>query len=147
MKYLFSRGELKRKAADHKLWNEGVILETPHVNEGDEPFIEIQIITLKAYLQSQAIDLALERGASLATLDESVSKILTSELNTAKEFIEVTPDYIRVGINCDLIDDKVITDVWDLLSCYNNLVPGTKLELGQSVHVYENKTSFDKRTH
>lgn len=129
------------------LWNNGeVILDKPEVSEGEEPFIEIQILTLKAYLSALAIDRAIERGATLTNLNEHVDSILSTELNSAKEFIEVSPDHIRVGINCDSIDDKVIADVWELLSRQKDLSPGTKIELGQLVQVYEHKTSRVERT-
>ena len=128
------------------LWNNGeVILDKPEVSEGDEPFIEIQIVTLKSYLSSMAIDRAIERGADLSTLGERVENILRTELNSTKEFIEVTPEHIRVGINCDLIDDEVIANVWELLSRQIDLSPGTKIELGQLVHVYE-KNQLAERT-
>lgn len=132
--------------ADHKLWNEGVVLDSPSVDEGDEPFIEIRIVTLKAHLRSLAIDMAIDRGIEFNVLDESVSKILHTELTSVREFIEITEDYICVGVNCELIDDKVISDVWDLLSYYDELIPGTRFELGPMVHVYENKASSVKRT-
>lgn len=149
MKYLFSRGELRRRMEISNLWNNGELrLEKPEVPQEDEPFVEIQIITLKAYLESQAIDRALERGAVLANLAEKVERILVTELDTAKEFIEVTPNHIRVGINCELIDDIVISKVWDLLSRYDDLSPGTTIELGQLVQVYEkNKVRDEQRSH
>ncbi len=144
MKYLFSRGELKRQTAEHKLWNEGVVLDTPDVDEGDEPFIEIRIITLKAHKESQAIDLAMERGATLTNIDETVNKILCNEMiSDMSEFIQVTKDFITVGVDVDLIDDTVISKVWDLLSRYDDLSPGTKIEL---VNVYD-KTERSKRAH
>lgn len=129
------------------LWNNGeVILHTPEVLEGEEPFIEIQIVTLKAHLSSIAIDRAIERGATLTNLNEKVDGILSTELNSAKEFIEVTPGHIRVGINCNLIDEDVIAHVWELLSQQEDLSPDTKIELGQLVQVYENKIQHIERT-
>ena len=146
MKYLFSKGELKRRMDYNHLWNNGeLILDRPKTPVDDEPFVDIKIITLKAHLESLAVDKALEHGADLSDISEKVSTILINELNSAKEFIEVTPHYIRVGINCDMIDDKVIADVWELLSRQEDLSPGTKIELGQLVQVYENKVQHAER--
>ncbi|MDE1830561.1 MAG: hypothetical protein KGI25_09580 [Thaumarchaeota archaeon] len=129
------------------LWNNGELtLESPETKEGEEPFVEIQIVTLKAHLSSLAVDRALERGATLANLSNKVDSILGTELNSAKEFIDVTLERIRVGINCDVIDNDVIANVWEILSRQHDLSPGTKIELGQLVQVYENKNSHLERT-
>jgi hypothetical protein len=129
------------------LWNNGeLILDKPEVPSGEEPFVEIQIVTLKAHLSSIAIDRAIERGATLTNLSDKVDVILSTELSSAKEFIDVTPERIRVGINRDLIDEDAIADVWELLSRQNDLSPGTKIELGQLVQVYENKNKRLERT-
>lgn len=129
------------------LWNNGeVVLNKSEISTDDEPLIEIQIVTLKAHLSSIAIDRAIERGATLTNLSEKVDVILRTELSSAKEFIEVTPEHIRVGINCNLIDDAVITNVWELLGRQTDLSPGTKIELGQLVQVYENKNQRVERT-
>lgn len=147
MKYLFSRGELKKRMEVAHLWNNGeLVLEKPQVTEGEEPFVEIQIVTLKAHLSSIAIDRAIERSATLTNLSDRVDVILSTELNSAKEFIDVTTDRIRVGINRDVIDNDAIIDVWELLSRQTDLSPGTKIELGQLVQVYENKTQRVQRT-
>lgn len=129
------------------LWNNGeVILDSPE--DIEEPFIEIRITTLKAYLQSEAVDLALERGAELSNISEKVEKILSTEMTTSTEFIRVTPEFIQVGVNVDLIDDRVISNVWDLLSRYDDLRPGTTIKLGPLVHVYEKqKLSLPQRAH
>ena len=129
------------------LWNNGeVFLDTPE--DIEEPFVEIRITTLKAYLQSEAIDLALERGAELSNIGEKVEQILATELTASREFIHVTPEFIQVGVNVDLIDDSVISNVWDLLSRYDDLTPGTTIELGPLVPVYEKQNvSRSKRAH
>lgn len=146
MKYLFSRGELKRRMDVSHLWNNGeLVLDKPEVSQGEEPFVEIQIVTLKAHLSSIAIDRAIERGATLTNLSDRVDVILRTELSSAKEFIDVTPNRIRVGINRDVIDNDAIADVWELLSRQYDLSPGTKIELGQLVQVYENKTKRAER--
>lgn len=129
------------------LWNNGeLILDKPEVQSDEEPFVDIKIVTLKAHLSSLAIDRALERGATLKTINERVDAILNTELHSAKEFIEVTSNEIRVGINCDLIDQDVIANVWELLSRQKDLSPGTKIELGQLVQVYENKIQHAERS-
>lgn len=129
------------------LWNNGeLILDKPEVSNDEEPFVDIKIVTLKAHLSSMAIDRALEGGATLKNINEKVDVILSTELSSAKEFIEVTPNEIRIGINCDLIDQDVITDVWELLSRQEDLSPGTRIELGQLVQVYENKIQHAERS-
>lgn len=133
MTYLFSKGELRRRKEISNLWNNGELT----LEVSDEPSVEIRIVTLKAHLSSLAVDRALDRGASLTNIADKVREILSTELDSAKEFIEVTPECIRVGINCDLIDDDVIANVWELLGQQDDLSPGTKIELGQLVQVYE----------
>ncbi len=128
------------------LWNNGeLILDKPSVPADEEPFVDIKIVTLKAHLESLAVDKALERGADLSNISDKVSAILKDELTTAKEFIEVRPNEICVGINCDVIDENVIADVWELLSRQPDLSPGTKIELGQLVQVYDNKIQRAQR--
>lgn len=128
------------------LWNNGeLILDKPEVAQDEEPFVEIQIVTLKAHLSSVAIDRAIERGATLTNLSDKVDVILSTELSSAKEFIDVTPDRIRVGINRSVIDNDAIADVWEMLSRQTDLSPGTKIELGQLVQVYENKIQRAER--
>lgn len=127
------------------LWNNGeVILDSPVDKE--EPFVEIRIITLKAYLESKAIDLALEEGADLSNIDQRVRELLCTKMTNSREFIYVTADYIQVGVDVDLIDDVVISNVWELLSSYEDLTPGTTIKLGPLVHVYEKEnSSLNKR--
>lgn len=66
-------------------------------------------------------------------------------LSHAKEFVEVKHDYIYVGVNREMINDEAISHALELVSELNTLIPGTMVEFGRLVHVYENKTFGNKQ--
>lgn len=70
-----------------------------------------------------------------------------TDLSDAKEFVEVTDNYIRVGISCNLIDDNAISQALEMVGRLDSFEPGTMVQIGQLVHVYENKISRRKRAH
>jgi hypothetical protein len=126
MKYLFLPGSLKKKAEYNRLSNKGECApEQPK-------YLEVRIITLKAFLTERAVELAFDRGSSLTDLEGNVKSIIRRELINVKEFVEVHYDHIRVCINCDVIDDSVILKAFDIVANID-LSHGTRIEFEQSV--------------
>ena len=145
MKHLVLRGELKRRLEYQHLWNDGSIPDA--YLQTEEQTVQVHVVTLKAYLSELAVERAFYEGIEdLHRLATRVDELLTTELSDAKEFVEVTPDFIRVGINCDLIDDNVITKALQMVANLDSFKPGTTIQTGQLVHIYENKISCSKRT-
>lgn len=137
-------GDLKRQLMDRSLWNED---STPDAYlQSEEETIQLHVITLKAYLSELATIRAFDEGiTNFKKLATRVDELLMTELNDAKEFVEVTPNYIRVGINCDLIDDSVISQALKMVGRLDSFKPGTMIQMGQLVHIYENKIERFKR--
>jgi hypothetical protein len=126
------------------LWNEGSVPEA--YLQTEEETVQVHIVTLKAYLSELATIKAFDEGIDdFNKLATRVDELLTTELSDAKEFVEVTENFIRVGINCDLIDDNTISQALELVGRLDSFKPGTMVQMGQLVHVYENKISRRKR--
>lgn len=138
------RGELKRRVQEQHLWNEGTIPDA--YLQSEEATVQVHIVTLRAYLSELATDIALDEGIDdFDVFTARVDELLTTKLSDAKEFVEVTYDFIRVGINCNLIDDKAITQALRMVASLDSLEPGTMIQMGQLVHIYENKFHGSKR--
>lgn len=112
----------------------------------EEETVQIHVITLRAYLSELASCRAFDEGINdFKKLTKRVDELLTTELSDAKEFVEVTENFIRVGINCNLIDDNAISQALEMVSQLDSFKPGTMVQIGQLVHVYENKILRRKR--
>jgi hypothetical protein len=139
------RGELKRRLTNQHLWNEGSVPK--QYQQDEEETVQIHIITLRAYLSELATVRALDEGIDdFGKLTARVDELLMTELNDAKEFVEVNDNFIRVGINCRLIDDNAVLQAFEMVGKLNSLKPGTMIEIGQLVHIYESKIERIKRT-
>ena len=126
------------------MWNQGILPEAT-ITENDKT-LQVHVITLKAYLAELALERALnEQIDDLMQVTNRIQQLLDTELTNAREFVEVTPDYVRVGINCDLIDDDAIMQAFRMMTKLPSFLPGTTIELGQLIQVYENKISRWKR--
>jgi hypothetical protein len=126
------------------LWDEGSVPEA--YLQSEEETVQVHVITLKAYLSELATTRAFDEGINdFEKLATRVDELLTTELSCAKEFVEVTHDFIRVGINCDLIDDTAISQALEMVGQLDSFNPGTMIQMGQLVHIYENKISHRKR--
>ncbi len=113
-----------------------------------EEMVQIQVVTLRAYLSELAMERAFDEGITeWFKLEARMNQLLMTELCTSKEFVKVTPDYIRVGVNCDWIDDEIISHALRLVSRLDNLSSGTMVEFGEMVTVYENEVQRNQRTH
>lgn len=130
---------MKRRAEYLHLWNNGDL--PVDFQEDTDDCIQIHIVTLRAYLAETATDQALREGVELNQLAGRVNDLLKTVLSDAYEFVHVTSDYICVGIHCDLIDDKAISQALDMVSKLTSFEPGTILQTGQLIQVYENKIS------
>jgi hypothetical protein len=145
MQYLATKGQLKQRIAEHKLWNWGIAPET--IEDTGEKAIQINVITLKAYLAEVALGQALdEQIDDIKKVCDRASELLSTELTSAKQFVHVTNDYIQVGINCDLIDNEAIMLALKMVAQLPSLEPGTTIQIGEMVQVYENNLSYRKRS-
>ncbi len=114
----------------------------------EEKTVTVHVITLRAYLSELATIKAFDEGIDdFEKLATRVDELLTTELSDAKEFVEVNDDYIRVGINCNLIDDTAISQALEMVGQLDSFKPGTTIQIGQLVHIYEDKISRRKRAH
>lgn len=103
-------------------------------------------MTLRAYLAEIATLRAFDEGIDdLVKLTMRVDELLTTELSSTKEFVEVTDNFIRVGINCNLIDNRAVSQAFEMVSQLDSYNQGIIFQMGQLVQVYENKTSRRKR--
>lgn len=124
------------------LWNVG----STQYQADEEEEVQINVITLRAYLSECAMAQALDEGMEkLEELTARMDELLMTELSDAKEFVEVNDNFIRVGINCNLIDDNAISQALEMVGQLDSLKPGTMVQMGQLVQVYENKISRRKR--
>jgi hypothetical protein len=113
---------LKRRTEYQHLWSDGKLPEKFLDVKEDE--LILHVITLQAYLQE-----------------------IDDKQNRAKEFVEITPNFVRVGIHCDLIDDETILKAIRMVSKLESFEIGTKVEFGELVNIYENKIQRKQRTH
>ena len=135
---------MKRRLETQHLWNEGSVPEA--YLQTEEETVQVHIVTLKAYLSEVATIRAFEEGIEdFDRLATRVDELLTTELYATKEFVEVTDNFIRVGVNCELIDDNAISQALEMVGRLDSFKPGTMIEMGQLVHVYENKILRRKR--
>lgn len=129
-----------RQSEYQSLWNNGILPES------EEQPVQLHIVTLRAYLSELATIRAFDEGIDeFEKLTTRVDELLTTELSDTREFVEVTHDFIRVGINCDKIDEDAVTQALEMVSRLTSLEPGIIVQLGQLVQVYENKISRRKR--
>lgn len=109
--------------------------------------IQLHIVTLKTYLAELALERALdEQIDDIGKICDRAKHLLQTELHTTKEFVKVTQHYIQVGINCDLVDNDIIMLAFEMVAKLPSFEPGTTIEFGESVQVYENNISRRMRT-
>jgi hypothetical protein len=144
-KYLLQREQLWELTRDYNLVVNAVLAASSDINE---PFTEVRILTLRAYVEEVAYERASNEGTTLEDIDERASKIICSELTSMREFVEITPSEIRIGINSAFIDDKAISKALTMLAKVEVFTPGTRVEFEQPVQIYDNtKQTYTEQRH
>jgi len=125
------RGELQKRANQKNLLSRALELSS-----GPEDMMLVQIMTLKQWLKEEAYS---EAWNSAEYPHKSVKLIAERLLKTTygkgKEFIKVTEDLLQVVVNADEINDNAVDKAIILLSEMEQITPGTRIEIGETINV------------
>lgn len=117
----------------------------------NSPQTDIEIITLSQVMYEEA---SLEAWQDIVDefetnepdeidryVDELADRLLHEKYAYAKEFIEITENRIRVGLNAERIGNREVDRACIMLLEVESFTPGTYLEFGEKVNVTERTTN------
>jgi len=131
------RGTLRRLANQKNLLANLTLL----AESEQEEFADVQVITLKQHVKELALEQALDDFARHGLIVkpeemyERVNFLLETEYTSAKEFVLVEEDAIRIGVDRPEVNDAAIDYALGLLIQIENFDPGEKREFGDKVKI------------
>lgn len=138
-----SRGTLRRLARQKNLLTDLTIF----AESEQEEFSDVQIITLNQYVKELALDHALRDFADIMftgkadAVNDRVNFLVETEYTSAKEFVSIEQEAIRIGVNRSEIDNAAIDYALSLLIQVENFSPGQRSEFGKKVKTNAAKSS------
>lgn len=138
-----SRGTLRRLARQKNLLTDLTLF----AESEQEDFSEVQVITLDQYVKELALEHALNdfgRHQLIVDVDEvhdRVNFLVETEYTSAKEFVSIEEEAIRIGVDRSEIDDAAIDYALSLLIQVENFSPGQRSEFGKKVKTNAAKSS------
>jgi hypothetical protein len=129
--FRFPPGELRRRAAQRDLLQEIVF------NAETDETRDLEVITLRQHLRDQAINAVWEPGFELVgSIDESIEHLLNGSFTEAKEFVEITQNRIKVGIDAAEVTDDIVDRALVLLLQVDDITKEQIVEFGETRRVY-----------
>lgn len=103
---LFERGHIKRRSDDLNLVSSAVFAAS--INS-QELWTDVHIVTLHEWALGLARDIASDNATTLDELTPLTNELATTKFNIQRQFVQVTPTSIIVGVDAPVIDDQAIT--------------------------------------
>lgn len=131
------RGTLKRLASQKRLLADLTIFAELEREE----FSDVQIITLKQYVNELAHEQALAELDDLMffgkpeAIIERVNFLIETEYTSVKEFVLIEEDVIRIGVDRSEVNDAAVDYALSLLIQIENFNPGERFEFGDKVKI------------
>lgn len=135
-----SRGTLRRLARQKNLLADLTIF----AESEQEEFSDVQVITLNQYVKELGLEQALDefnRHDSVDELNNRVNFLVETEYTSAKEFVSIEKEVIRIGVDKSEIDDAAIDYALSLLIQVESFSPGQRFEFGKKVKTNASKSS------
>lgn len=80
------------------------------------PDIFTNIITLKEHVREMAYDIGFNKGIYTEDLDKFVDEYINHHPGKIQEFVEISENYIKIGVDYDQITDEAVAHAMWLLS-------------------------------
>ena len=131
------RGTLKRRANQKRLLADLTIFAELEREE----FSDVQVITLNQYVREFALAQTLTELDDIMfmgkpeAINERVNFLVETKYTSAKEFVFIEEDIIRIGVNRSEVDDAAIDHALSLLIQVENFNPGERFEFGDKVKI------------
>ena len=130
----FSRGDLKRKADQQDILQELVF------GADTTSLCDIEVVTLKQHLRDKATNAAWDDASvNLLTVEQVIRDKLQHEYSYSKEFVDITPNKIKIGVDADSVTDNVVDRALALLIQVDDITQESMTEFGEMRRIYETK--------
>ena len=113
-----------------------------------EEFVDLEIITLNAYLKELAYDHAYHVAIDpdMSKVEAHANELLEYGIITAKEFVEVQKKKIRVAIDVEIVDDRAMDEAVLRLMELDEFTIGKRLEFGEAKKFHESQFNSTRRS-
>ncbi len=131
------RGTLRRLANQKNLLADLTIL----AESEREEFADVQVITLSQYAKELALEQTLDESDSygyienMKELHKRVNFLIETKYTSAKEFVLIEEDAIRIGVNRSEVNDAAVDYALSLLIQVETFNPGERFEFGDKVKI------------
>ena len=131
------RGTFRRLANQKNLLADLTIL----AESEREEFADVQVITLSQYAKELALEQTLGESDSsgyienMKELHKRVNFLIETKYTSAKEFVLIEEDAIRIGVNRSEVNDAAVDYALSLLIQVENFNPGERFEFGDKVKI------------
>lgn len=131
------RGTLRRRANQKNLLADLTLLAEAEREE----FADVQVITLKQHVKELALEDALDdfgrhqHIADVSEMHNRVNFLVETKYTSAKEFVLIEEDTIRIGVDKSEINDHAIDYALSLLIQVESFNPGERYEFGSEVNI------------
>jgi hypothetical protein len=128
MKQYLQPNKIKQQSDSHNAWPDLYFLAEAE----QDGFADLQIITLSAFKQEEALNQACAIGGTLKTIRRNAKKLESTI--SAVEFVEVFEDHIQICLDAERVDDHLVNRALSILSKFESFIPGQRLLLNASTH-------------
>jgi len=131
------KGTLRRRANQKNLLADLTLLAEAEREE----FADVEVITLKQHVKDQALEHALEdfgkhqHIGQVQEIHDRVNFLLETKYTSAKEFVLIEQDKVRIGVDKTEISDHAIDYALSLLIQVESFNPGERYEFGDEVNI------------
>ena len=131
------KGTLRRRANQKNLLANLTLLAEAE----QEEFADVQVITLKQHVKDQALEAALDDigrhqlVGEIQQMHDRVNFWLKTKYTSAKEFVLIEQDAIRIGVDRSEVNDHAIDYALSLLLQVKSFNPGERYEFGDEVNI------------
>jgi hypothetical protein len=132
-----TKGTLKARAHQKNLLTNLTLLAEAE----QEEFADVHVVTLKQHVKDLALEEALDDFGrhqlvgQIQDMHDRVNFLLETKYTSAKEYVLIEQDAVRIGVNKSEIDDHAIDYALSLLIQVESFNPGEKYEFGDEVTI------------
>jgi hypothetical protein len=134
---MMTKGTLKARAHQKNLLTNLTLLAEAE----QEEFADVHVVTLKQHVKDLALEEALDDFGrhqlvgQIQDMHDRVNFLLETKYTSAKEYVLIEQDAVRIGVNKSEIDDHAIDYALSLLIQVESFNPGEKYEFGDEVTI------------
>lgn len=126
MKQYLQPNKVQEQSNSYNAWPDMYFLAEAE----QEGFADLQIITLSAHRQEEALNQACAIGGSIKTIRRNAKKL--EPTISMVEFVEVFEDHIKICLDAERVDDHLVNRALSILSKFESFIPGQRLLLNES---------------